>query len=250
VEVRFCPRCGASRLPGAMFCGTCGFGFGSLEPGRSDPVVPAAGTPVDDRLAGPPSPPPAVPVVTVTPPPAPPGGTSPPTANLRSGPGASAGARPAGAVAPPRDLSATASLGRVRTRRRVVDGFARGGAVLAGAGLLLAVTGVPRPAGGLGTVGSGGTLDRLLDYLPLLAVVVLVVLGLASVAAWKRDVIEAAPALAVTGATGIGVIVLGLLSAARLGYDAAGEVLPAVSLVVAGGASLLAAAVVGVLVRE
>ncbi len=99
-------------------------------------------------------------------------------------------------------------------------------------------------------LGSVAMTGQPLDYVPLLVVAALVVIALASVAAWTRDLADAGPALTMTAAAGIGVIVLAILTAGRLGYDAGGGVLPAVSLVVAGGASILAAALVGAWIRE
>lgn len=251
MEVRFCPRCGASRLPGAMFCGACGLGFGTLEPDAPDAVAPAdvpvipvvaAATPV--VAAASPVVTAATPVIVIPTPPAPPANPSAPRA------------RPAAAPTPPpspsatRAPSATMSLGRVRSRRRAVNGFVRVGALLAAIGILLPLLGAPRPATGLAPLGSGAMTGQPLDYVPLLAVGVLVVIALTSVAAWTRDLIDAGPALTITAFAGIGMIVLAVLTAGRLGYDAGGGVLPAVSLVVAGGTSILASALVGAMIRE
>jgi zinc-ribbon domain len=226
MEVRFCPRCGASRLSGAMFCGACGLSLGTLDSDSADAVAPPAAT------APPAQPAVAVPI---------------PEAATAKAPSASPPATPP--VTQPGNLSATASLGRVRARRRVVNGFVRGGALLAAVGILLPLLGAPRPATGLAPIGST-VMGQPLDYVPLVGIVALVVIALACVAAWTRDLLDAGPALATTATAGFGVIVLAVLSAGRLGYDAGGGVLPAVSLVVAGGASIIAAALVGAMIRE
>jgi hypothetical protein len=196
----------------------------------------------------------AVPVVTLTPPPAPPGGAlarpgpprAEPVARVDTAVSTSEGAHEGKAG----HLTATASLNRVRDRRRAVNGFVRGGAVLTAAGILLVLLGVPHPATGLAPLGSGTGISVLPAYVPLVVVAVLVAAALAFVGAWTRDAIEAGPALTVTAMAGIGVLALAAMAAGRLGYDAAGDVLPAVSLIVAGGASILVAALVGALIRE
>jgi hypothetical protein len=109
---------------------------------------------------------------------------------------------------------------------------------------------VPHPATGLVPIGSGTEGSQAFAYVPLVVVAALVAVALACVAAWTRDAIEAGPALTVTGMAGTCVIVLAVMASGNLGYDTAGDVLPAVSLVVAGGASMLAAALVGALIRE
>jgi hypothetical protein len=234
-----------------MFCGACGLGFGTLEQDAPDagessvvavtPVLPAV---IPAVPAATPVVPAATPVIVIPTPPAPPANPSAPRA------------RPAAAPTPPpsptstRAPSATMSLGRVRSRRRAVNSFVRVGALLAAIGILLPLLGAPRPATGLAPLGSAAMPGQPLDYVPLLAVGVLVVIALASVAAWTRDLIDAGPALTITAVAGIGMIVLAVLTAGRLGYDAVGGVLPAVSFVVAGGASILASALVGAMIRE
>jgi hypothetical protein len=221
--VRFCPRCGASRLPAAMFCGGCGFGFATVDATVTDATA-AASTP-----AAPATPPTALQA------PEPPG---PPV--------------PAPLVRLP-DTGSTAAGGgpdRAGSRRRAVNAFVRAGAVLAGIGIILPLLGAPQPAAGLAPIGSGALAAQPLAYTPLVAVAVVVAVALASVAAWTHGRIDTAPALVTTAAAGVGVLVLAFGSAGRLGYDAVGGVLPAVSLLAAGGASVLAAALVGATIRE
>jgi hypothetical protein len=224
--VRFCPRCGAPRLPAAMVCGTCGLGFARVDATVADARVadstlanPATGPGLRQapEPPGPPDPPVPVPLVRLP---------------ATGSPAATEGADGAGA------------------RRRAVNAFVRAGAVLAGIGIVLPLVGMPQPATGLAPIGSGALAAQPLAYTPLVAVAVVVAVALAMVAAWTHDRIDTAPALVTTAAAGVGVLVLAVGCAGRLGYDAAGDVLPSVSLLAAGGASVLAAALVGATIRE
>ncbi len=239
MEVRFCPRCGTQRWPEARFCSACGFTYGGLEPtaaatdataqpGAAEPEQPSVAfdAPLAIEAGGP---------------------------DLDSAEGD--GSRSELGWTEPgwsnQDLIDAIHASTGRTRRLASLSFALGGMILVSVAAVAAAFGLPRPASEFIPLSAlQDVFARPADYVPLVVAVGAATVGLAVAELFASRTVRPAVAvrvLLIAGLTvgGVGVVLLG-----RIGYDAAGAILPGPIVLISGAAATLSAALVTAVIRD
>ena len=232
--VRFCPRCGTQRWPEARFCGGCGFTYGDLEPTTTatDATPPPGPAEPEQAVAS-------------------------AHATVREAPGApeADGSRSESGWTGPgwsnQELIDAIHASDGRTRRLASLSFASGGMILVSVAAVAAAFGLPRPASGFIPLGTlQDVFARPADYIPLVVALGAATVGLAVAELFASRTVRPTVAVAVlliAGLTagGVGVALLG-----RIGWDAAGAILPGPILLISGAAATLSAALVTAVIRD
>ncbi|MEK6721235.1 MAG: zinc ribbon domain-containing protein [Chloroflexota bacterium] len=233
--VRFCPRCGTQRWPEARFCSGCGFTYGDLEPTTT--ATDATPQPGPAEAPGSPTP----------------GSRAPGSPEVGS-PEADGSRSDSGWTGPGwsnQELIDAIHASNGRTRRLASLSFALGGMILVSVATVAAAFGLPRPASGFIPLSTlQDAFARPADYVPLVVALAAATVGLAVAELFASRTVKPAVAVRVLLIAGLIVGGVGVALLGRIGYDAAGAILPGPIVLISGAAATLSAALVTAVIRD